>query len=203
MKTLHFSSPLNRLAIVTRHSHDAKHYCFYRLGCSHCIFIPTAQPEVVLFWCQNERPCFFHITSASNKLYFGSYRIFTYFRYTNYNFLTYFHNSLTPVSHTYFCPREENKKQPWSKIVQNVSKGEGQSVESEKNTHVKMGTSRFNVIPYRSFKFYPVTVHFHFYLVHLKLIYKPNVLSRNKLYLKDCTFLHKTKRYNPVCVVHS
>ena len=35
----------------------------------------------------------------------------TYFRYTNFDFLMYFHNSLiSPVSHTYFCPRRENKK---------------------------------------------------------------------------------------------
>ena len=29
----------------------------------------------------------------------------------------------SPVSHTYFCPRRENKKQPWYKIVQSVSQG--------------------------------------------------------------------------------
>ena len=56
----------------------------------------------------------------------------------------YLHNSLSPVTHAYFCSKRENKKQPWGKIVQNVSYGEGQSVESE-NTHVKMGTSSFKI----------------------------------------------------------
>ena len=36
-------------------------------------------------------------------------------------FLGIFKTASSPVSHTYFCPRRENKKQPWGKFVQNVS----------------------------------------------------------------------------------
>ena len=57
------------------------------------------------------------------------------------NFLCIYITASSPVSHTYFCPRRENKKQPWGKFVQNVSGGQGQLVAESEKTHVKMGTS--------------------------------------------------------------
>ena len=76
---------------------------------------PGAQSEVVLFLVSNESPYFSHYSpklSASNSLYFGSYsRKCTYYRYTNFDFLGYFHNSLIPVSHT-FATGENNEKLP-------------------------------------------------------------------------------------------
>ena len=57
-----------------------------------------AQPELVLFWCQMKAHNVSHYNpkiSASNSLYFVCYRkVCTYFRYTIFNFLMYFHNSL-------------------------------------------------------------------------------------------------------------
>ena len=40
----------------------------------------------------------------------------------------------SPVSHTYFCPRKENKKQATGETSQNVSYDQDQSIESEMYT---------------------------------------------------------------------
>ena len=49
--------------------------------------------------------------SASNSLYFGSYRRkCTDFWYTNIHFVCIFITASSQVSHTCFCPRRENKK---------------------------------------------------------------------------------------------
>ena len=53
------------------------------------------------------------------------------------------------MSYSYVYLKRAIEKQPSDKITQNVFKGEGQSVESEKNKqtnkHVIMSTSPFNI----------------------------------------------------------
>ena len=80
---------------------------------------PGAQPEVVPFLVLNKSPYIFLIISQIFSFRFSILlklsRKCTYFQYIYQFWFPY------AVSQTYFCPRGENKKQPWCKIVQNVS----------------------------------------------------------------------------------
>ena len=57
-------------------------------------------------------------------------------------FLCIFITGTFPVSHSYFCPRRENKNLV-IKLYKMCLRSQGWSVKSE-STHVKIGTSRFN-----------------------------------------------------------
>ena len=85
---------------------------------------PRAQLEVVLFWYQMKAHIFLIITQkfhlqihytvaaiAENVLISGIPILI---------FLCIFITASSPVSLSYFCPRSENNKQPWGKIVENV-----------------------------------------------------------------------------------
>ena len=90
---------------------------------------PRAQLEAVLF--SNESPYFSHNTkiSASNSLYFRSYsRKCTYFRYTSFDFLMYFHYSLVPSVTYIFTPGEKVKSNLEVKLCKMCPRGQGQSV---------------------------------------------------------------------------
>ena len=74
-------------------------FLVFKVVCSHCILIPQGSIGSTFFFVSNENPYFFfHYNSkisASNSLYYDSYsRKCTYSWYTNFDFLTYFHNSL-------------------------------------------------------------------------------------------------------------
>ena len=96
--------------------------------CSHCILIPKGSTGSSTFLMSNESPNCSHYNPkfqlqihcilkviADNVPISGVIPILI--------FLCIFKIALTPVSHTYFCPRRERKKSPWSKIVPNVSYG--------------------------------------------------------------------------------
>ena len=74
-----------------------------KVGCFDCILIPQGETGNSAFLGWNESPYFSHYNtkiSASNSLYLRSYnRKCTYFRYTNFDFVTYFSNSLIPKPH--------------------------------------------------------------------------------------------------------
>ena len=95
-----------------------------KLVYSHCILIPQGSTGSSTFLVSNESPYFSHYNSkisASNSLYFGSYsRKLLISGIPILIFLCIFITASSPVSYSYFCPRRENKKQPWGKIVQNV-----------------------------------------------------------------------------------
>ena len=55
---------------------------------------------------------------------------YTYFRYTNFDFLMFFHNSLIPSVTYLFLPQERKLKVTLIKV---------------ENTHVQMGTTLFNI----------------------------------------------------------
>ena len=82
---------------------------------------PRAQLEVVLFWISNESPYFLivnpklqlQIPVIGENVPISGVPILI--------FWCIFITAYSPVSHSYFCPRRENKKQPWGKIVQRVS----------------------------------------------------------------------------------
>ena len=81
----------------------------------------------------NESPYFCHYNpkiSAPNSLYFGSYnRKCTYFWYTNFDFLMYFHNSLIPsATYLFFAPGEKIKSNLEVKLYKMCHTGQGQSV---------------------------------------------------------------------------
>ena len=94
------------------------------IRCSHCILI-------LLFWCLNNAYIFLIIAPKFQLQIHYILEVLaekcrptcTYFRYTNLIFLFIFITASSPVGHTYFCPRRENRKQHWGKILQNVSKG--------------------------------------------------------------------------------
>ena len=89
------------LKIINRFSWPAKIMASpFKVVCSHYILIPRAQPEVVLFLVSNESPYFPHYNPKFQLQIHYTLEVkaenvkCAYFRYTNFDFLMYFHNSL-------------------------------------------------------------------------------------------------------------
>ena len=101
----------------------------------------------IAFSSQTKSPYFSHYNpkiSSSNSLYFRSYsRKCTYFRFTNFDFLMYFHNSLIPSVTFLFLPKDRKIRSNLEvKLYKMCLRGHCWLVKSE-NTHVKMGTYHF------------------------------------------------------------
>ena len=102
--------------------------CKFKVVCSHCILIPRGSTESGTFfgvkW--NVFHCNLKI-STSNSVYTSAVTAenlpISGIGLPILIFLCIFITASSPVSHSYFCPRRENKKQPWGKIVQHCVSG--------------------------------------------------------------------------------
>ena len=101
-------------------------------------FSPPGLNGIITFWCQLKAHIFLSITPkfqlqihytlavvAENLSISGIPTLI---------FLCIFITALFPVSHSYICPRRENKKQPWGKLYKMFFRGKGWSVKEWKYT---------------------------------------------------------------------
>ena len=98
VEKLKISCSLDHTILFKFHRHMVQ--TFFKVIGSHCIFIPKESTGNCSCFGVDESPYFSHYNpkiSASNSLYFRSCsRKCTCFRYTNFDFHMYFHNSLIP-----------------------------------------------------------------------------------------------------------
>ena len=102
-----------------------------KVGCSHYILIPQGSTGSSTFLVSNEDPIFSYYNpkiSASKSLVYTLEVVVENIPISSRPipiliFLCIFITISSPVSHTHFCSRREDKKQPCGKIVQNVSQG--------------------------------------------------------------------------------
>ena len=119
------------ILIFTKVTSSQDMMCYPQLCCQHYLKLdvpiafssPRALPEVVLFRCQMKAHIFLIITPKFKlQIYYTLEVIAENVPISSISILIFsfiFITALSPVSHTYFCPRRENKKHPWGKIVQN------------------------------------------------------------------------------------
>ena len=113
--------------------------------CSHCILIPQGSTGNSTFLVSNGSPYFSHYNPQNLSFEFTIIRSLysrkcTYFLYTNFDFLMYFHNSLIPSDILTFAPGEKIKSNLEVQLCKMCLRVKVNQFRVE-NTHVKMGTT--------------------------------------------------------------
>ena len=126
-----------------------------KVGCSHCVLIPQGSTRSSTFWCQIN-PYFSHCNSkiSTSNSHFTLEVLAESVPISgipgkmgpNFDFLMYFHDSLSPVSPTYLLPQERKLeatlRQNCTKCVILVKVNQLRV----KNTHTKLGTNLFKYL---------------------------------------------------------